>query len=487
MESFRGQGDIMGQEIADRHFRHRDFEHFRSRLHQETARLHDWFEAGRFDRSAPRAGLELEAWLVEHDGRPAPRNADFLAAMQREDVVHELARFNVEINAAPQPLTDSGLATLHASLQGTWIACRDMAERLGLGLVSIGILPTLRDEDLQPANMSDSGRYRALNEQVLRQRHGRPIELDIPGPEPLRSTHRDVMLEAGATSFQGHLQVTPENAGRYFNASVLASAATVAIAANSPFLFDHRLWEETRIPLFEQAVAIGSGDVGLRDPLPRVGFGSGYAGWSLAECFRENADRFPIMLPLELEDDAARLPHLRLHNGTIWRWNRPLIGFDDAGVPHLRIEHRVMAAGPSIADMMANLVFYYGVVAEWASRSEPPEMRVEFAAARRNFYAAARHGLDARVVGSDGREAMLRDQILEELLPLAQSGLQRLGAWGSYTTQALAIVDRRVAGGQTGAAWQRHYVDRHGADAGALTMAYAARQRDDTPVHEWPA
>ena len=154
MESFQGQGDIMGQEIADRHFRHRDFDHFRSRLHQETAQLHDWFEAGRFDRSAPRAGLELEAWLVERDGRPAPRNAEFLSAMQREDVVHELARFNVEINAAPEPLTDTGLEALHASLRRTWNACRETAGQLGLGLESIGILPTLRDEDLRPANMS---------------------------------------------------------------------------------------------------------------------------------------------------------------------------------------------------------------------------------------------------------------------------------------------------------------------------------------------
>lgn len=476
----------MGQEIVEQHFRHRDFARFRTRLAEETARLHGWFEADAFDPGPPRTGLELEAWLVDRDGRPAPCNDRFLAAVGRADVVHELAKFNIELNAEPQPLDDGGLARLHAGLDETWRLCVDTARHLDLGLISIGILPTLRDEDLVPANMSDSGRYRALNEQVLRARRGRPIELDLAGPEPLRATHRDVMMEAAATSFQVHHQVSPAEAARVYNAAILASAATVAAGANSPFLFGHRLWEETRIPVFEQAVGIASEEPGLRNPLGRVGFGSGYAHWSLAECFAENAERHPVMLPLDLSEAPDRLPHLRLHNGTIWRWNRPLIGFDEAGHPHLRIEHRVMAAGPTIADMMANLVFFHGLVAAWSDADTPPESELDFATARDNFYAAARHGLDAMITGPGGTRRALRDEILDTLLPQARRGLERLGALGPYSERALMLLDRRVATGRTGAAWQKAHVREHGRDFRALTLAYAARQAEGAPVHEWP-
>lgn len=475
----------MGQEINAHHFRHEDFERFRTRLKQETDLLHDWVESGRFDRSAPMAGLELEAWLIHPDGTPAARNEDYLQAVDRADVLSELARFNVEINAAPQRVTDAGLACLHAELQNTWSHCRTVAHTLGLDLVSIGILPTLEDRDLCPANMSNADRYRALNEQVLRQRRGQPIQLDIAGVQTLQSSHRDVMLEGGTTSFQGHLQVTPETAARCFNASLIASAATVALSANSPFLFGRRLWEETRIPLFEQAVPVGTQDAGIRESLPRVSFGKGYASWSLVEVFRENTDRFPIMLPIAVDQDTARLPHLRLQNGTIWRWNRPLIGFNDEGTPHLRIEHRVMAAGPTITDMMASLVFYYGLVAALAADPMPPESRLPFAAAKGNFYAAAREGLSARVMSVDGGEKSLREQILSDLLPAAHAGLALLGASGPYTSRALAIVEARARSSRTGSHWQSAFAERCGWDRTRLTREYAARQRTESPVHEW--
>lgn len=473
----------MGQEITEQHFRRRDFEHFHARLIEETDLLHEWLESGRFGHEPAMAGLELEAWLTRPDGTPAPENDAFLAALGRQDVVHELARFNVEINAAPQPVTNDGLARLHAGLDATWATCRATARSLGLELVSIGILPTLRDADLCAANMSDSGRYRALNEQVLRQRQGRPIVLDIAGVERLHSEHRDVMLEAGATSFQGHLQVDPESAARHFNASVIASAATVAIAANSPFLFGRRLWEETRIPLFEQAIAVGGHAID-RDAVPRVGFGTGYANRSLSEPFRENVAAFPVMLPLDLGSEADRLPHLRLHNGTIWRWNRPLVGFGEDGRPHLRIEHRVMAAGPSVADMMANLVFYYGLVAAWAA-APTPELALPFEAARANFYAAARDGLDAEVVTPGGGRADLRAHVLDDLLGHARDGLARLGADGPYAAAALRIVEARVDTGRTGAAWQRARAAQLRGDARRLVREYAQRQDTGQPVHEW--
>ncbi|MGB8692107.1 MAG: hypothetical protein WCD08_01195 [Steroidobacteraceae bacterium] len=216
-----------------------------------------------------------------------------------------------------------------------------------------------------------------------------------------------------------------------------------------------------------------------------MSFGTGYASWSLVEVFRENTDRCPIMLPIVLEQDAARLARLRLQNGTIWRWNRPLIGFNDQGTPHLRIEHRVMAAGPTVADMMANLVFYYGLVAALAAEPVPPETRLPFAAARGNFYAAARQGRNATVMCADGSQRLLGQQILAELLPAAHAGLQLLGASGHYTSRALGIIEQRARSGRTGSHWQSAFVERHGPDRALLTLEYAARQRSEACVHEW--
>lgn len=475
----------MGQEITAQHFQHRDFVRFEAQLRAETELLKHWIETGRFSGRRAIAGLELEAWLVDPDGRPSPSNEAFLARLGMETVVPELAKFNIELNVSPQPIAGRGLERLEREMTDTWHRCRSTAEAMGLDVVSIGILPTVEELHLSPANMSSMTRYRALNEQVLRQRRGRPIRLAIHGEESLATEHHDVMLEAGTTSFQAHLQVAPDEATRCYNASVLASAPMVALAANSPFLFGRALWQETRIPLFEQAVAVGSYEASYRGAVPRVTFGTGYAGWSLAECFRENVDLFPVMLPLAFDEPAESLRHLRLHNGTIWRWNRPLIGFDDDASPHLRVEHRVMAAGPSILDMMANLACYYGLVAWLAEEPTPPESILPFEVARTNFYAAARRGLDATIVWLDAEPVVVRDFVLREVIPKAYDGLARFGVDADLATRYLSVVEARARNGQTGAVWQARAAEAAGRDLARLTLAYAARQRTGAPVHTW--
>jgi gamma-glutamyl:cysteine ligase YbdK (ATP-grasp superfamily) len=287
------------------------------------------------------------------------------------------------------------------------------------------------------------------------------------------------MLESGTTSLQLHLQVPQDEAVRFYNAAIILSAPLVAVAANSPMLFGKLLWEESRIPLFEQAVDVGGGR------FSRVTFGSGYAVHSLEECFVENQDHYPVMLPLAMDERSDRLVHLRLHNGTIWRWNRPLIGFDPDGRPHLRVEQRVMAAGPTTADMSANMVLFYGLAESLATASLAPESSLPFADARRNFYRAARHGLDTTVVWLDGREWPLRELLLSELLPLARDGLERLQVDSDIIDEGLSIIESRVATGLTGAEWQRRFIVRHGHDLALLTREYQVRQRTGQPVHLW--
>ena len=475
----------MGQEIDAAHFSADDFAEFAERLQAETRLLDAWFRDGVFSARDRMGGYELEAWLVDDAACPAPVNDVFLKTLDDAMVVPELARFNVELNDHPQHLSGTAFSRFEASLDATWQRCVQVAEGMGVHLMMIGILPTVREDELCPDNMSDLKRYRALNEQVLRLRGGRPLALDINGVEHLKTDQHSVMLEAATTSFQLHLKVHPGNARRAYNASIIAAGPTVAVAANSPYLFGHDLWDETRIPLFEQSVAVGGLAGASHGPLRRVTFGSGYARESVLECFVENAEHYPVLLPVCYQDGLEQMAHVRLHNGTIWRWNRPLIGFDYDGSPHLRIEHRVVPAGPTVPDMIANAAFYFGLVQALMSMETPPELRLPFAMARDNFYAAAHRGLDMHVTWLDEQRSTLRTLVLDVLLPLARDGLTRLEIERDDIDRYLQIIEMRVAGGQTGTAWQRNWVARNGRDFAGLTAAYRAQQDRGRPVHEW--
>ncbi|MFA7388317.1 MAG: glutamate-cysteine ligase family protein [Thiohalobacteraceae bacterium] len=476
----------MGQEIERTGFTAEDFAAFDARLKAETALLHDWFREAAFSTRDRVGGFELEAWLVDAMGRPAPINARVLEALDDPAVVPELARFNIEFNSRPRALHGDGLSRMLEDLERMYGGCGRVAESLGAGVLMIGILPSLQEADLKPENMSEQKRYRALNDQVFRQRNGAPLRLNIIGNEHLHTLHADVMLESAATSFQIHLKAAPARAVALYNLAQVLSAPMVALSANSPFLFGRDLWSETRIPLFEQAVAVGGIAAAASGPLRRVGFGSGYARASLFECFQENLEQYPVLLPVCSEAESKQLEHVRLHNGTIWRWNRPLIGFDADGTPHLRIEHRVMPSGPTLIDAMANAAFFFGLMQRLGNDdSVVPAELLPFGVARDNFYAAARDGLDARILWSNQRKLNARTLILEALLPLAREGLEQLTVTPSDQKRFLDIVRRRTETGVTGAAWQRAYVARHGRNWEGLTQAYREQQDSGRPVHEW--
>ncbi|HZP88446.1 MAG TPA: hypothetical protein VFB54_16660 [Burkholderiales bacterium] len=470
----------MGQEIDRIQFTRADFEAFDARLRAETDLLERAWRDGRFGDPSFTAGCELEAWLIDHNHFPLPRNEAYLARLNDPLVVPELSTFNVELNCTPVALRERAFRKMEEELAATWCRCVDVAHGMDGQLVMIGTLPTIRQRDLTLAHISRLNRYFALNDQVVHARGGRPINIDIRGREHLRLTHDDVMLEAGTTSFQVHLQCPPEDVTRYYNASIILSAPLVALAANSPYLFGHDLWDETRVPLFEQAVDVGEG------AQARVTFGQGYLNTSPIEAFVHNLEAYPVLLPIVSDGQPHAFRHLRLHNGTVWRWNRLLIGFNDEDVPHLRIEQRVMPAGPSIIDMMTNAALYIGASRVLATLREAPEVDLPFAVARDNFYRAAREGLDARVVWLDGREIEVQTLWLDELLPMANEGLQLLEIDDADRERYLDIAAARLRNRQNGAAWQRGWCAKHGRDWLRLSVAYLEQQRIGSPVHEWP-
>jgi gamma-glutamyl:cysteine ligase YbdK (ATP-grasp superfamily) len=254
----------------------------------------------------------------------------------------------------------------------------------------------------------------------------------------------------------------------------------LAVSANSPYLFGHDLWDETRIPLFEQSISVGASDL-----TKRVSFGIRYVYESLMENFQANLQRYPVLLPLLMDEAPEKLAHLRLHNGTIWRWNRPLIGFNGQGHPHLRIEHRVVPAGPSVNDAIANAAFFFGLVSGLADRYESPQDDMGFIRARSNFYNAARDGLQAEFFWF-GWDTLRADELIrEQLLGVARAGLIRLGIEPASIEHWLGIIEQRVVRGINGATWQRRWVARHGADFKALMEAYLEHQESGKPVHEW--
>jgi len=474
----------MGQEIDRTRFEPEDYIRFGACLAEETALLAEQEHSGQLSEDCCLIGFEVEAWLVDRHLLPAPRNVEFLAALDNPLVVPELSRFNVELNGTPQHLHGQPFARLEAELTRTWRHCLDSAHALGCALVLVGILPTVREQDLNMANMSPLKRYRALNEQILQLRGGRPLQVDIHGDEHLRTRHGDVMLEAATTSLQVHLQVPAAQVARYYNASLIASAPVLAAAVNSPFLFEHSLWAETRVPLFEQAVAAHAADA--RPDEGRVNFGNGYLADGVATLFEENRARFPVLLPIVTPAKPGTFSHLRLHNGTIWRWNRPLIGFNPDGRTHIRIEHRVLPAGPSIIDMIANAAFYTGLASHLAHRAPAPELEIDFETARANFYRVARHGLTADIRWPGATTLDARTLILEKLLPCARAGLLRLEIDDTEIERTLGVIEARVRSRQTGAAWQRAWVGVHGHDFRLLSAAYLENQRTGAPVHEWP-
>ncbi len=469
----------MGQEIPTSKFHKRDFDIFAGKLRDETELLGKYFDEDRFCSLHNVGGFEIEAWLVDQQALPNPVNERFLQLLNNPLVVMELARFNIEINVKPQVLYGRALALFHEDLARTWAACRETAQKIDTDLMTIGIHPAVSDSELTLANMSNSPRYIALNEQVLSKRGGKPLVLEIKGRECLKTRHHDVMLESATTSFQIHLQVRPEKAVRAFNAAMIVSAPLLAVSANSPFLFGHDLWDESRIPLFEQSVDDGT------HVCKRVTFGQDYIKGSLFDCFRENMEIFPALLPIDMQTPAEKFSHLRLHNGTIWRWNRPLIGFGKNDTLHLRVENRVVPSGPTLDDMIANAAFFWGLTRSLTDQALAPESAISFAAARDNFYSAAQHGLDSELLWLDGKWHSASTLITDSLLPVAEAGLLNLGVDAGDCAHYFNIIRERATSGQNGATWQRRWAVKHGHDMRELSRVYLANQKTGRPVHEW--
>jgi gamma-glutamyl:cysteine ligase YbdK (ATP-grasp superfamily) len=486
----------MGEDVPAQEFTRADRTRHREKVRRNLDVFARMLAEAHFDTDDPLTGLEVELNLVDDAGDPALRNAEALAAIADPAFQTELGQFNIEINVPPARLRDGGLRTFEEGLRRSLNNAEERSASVGAHLVMIGILPTLAEGHLRPDSISANPRYRLLSEQILNAR-GEDISISIIGPERLTATSDSILPEAACTSTQLHVQTSPDSFAAYWNASQAIAGVQLAMSANSPYLLGRELWRETRIPLFEQATDTRSEELKTQGVRPRVWFGERWIT-SVFDLFEENVRYFPALLPIVHDEDPMAvleeggipaLSELKLHNGTIYRWNRPI--YDVAGgAPHLRVENRVLAAGPTVVDTMANAAFYFGLVRAIAEKDRPLWSQLSFSAAEDNFHTAARDGIDAQLFWPAVGQVPATELVLRRLLPLAHEGLRAWGVEDAERARLLAIIEGRCLTGVTGANWfasrmhARTDMERYDALRATL-LEYRERMHTNEPVHTW--
>ncbi len=489
----------MGQDVSATVFSREDRQRYRQKVRTCLDVFARMLREARFDPDRRSVGLEIELNLTDEQGDPAMANARALEAIADADFQTELSQFNVEINVPPRLLDGHVLAELEGAVRGSLNRAEERARTVGAHMMIIGILPTVADRHLTAESFSANPRYVLLNEQIFAAR-GEDLEISIGGVERLSTFADTIAPEAACTSVQLHQQVEPEAFAPHWNAAQAIAGVQVAVAANSPFFFGKELWRETRIALFEQATDTRPEELKAQGVRPRVWFGERWIT-SIFDLFEENVRYFSALLPVcEDEDpvdtfergDTPRLPELRMHNGTVYRWNRPIYDVVRER-PHLRVENRLLPSGPTVVDICANAAFYYGLVRTLVEEERPLWSRMSFSAAEENFHAGARDGIEARVYWPGVGEVPAAELVLRRLLPAARSGLSAAGVDAADRDRLLGIIERRCVTMQNGAAWQaaafhRLYEDRSLDRLEALrrmTVLYREHMHANEPVHEW--
>ncbi|HEY6189201.1 MAG TPA: CBS domain-containing protein [Pyrinomonadaceae bacterium] len=455
---------------------------------------HDLIESG-----VRRIGAEQEMFLIDQSLHPAPVGREVLERAGDERLTTEIARFNLEANLTPRLLGGRCFREMEQELEEVLRLTREAARTCGADVLLAGILPTLETSDLTLRNMTQSPRYAELNRALLRMRGG-SFAIHIKGLDELQMKHDNFMMEGCNTSFQIHLQVSPKEFVPLYNMAQAITAPVLAAAVNSPLLLGHRLWQETRLALFQHSADDRSFAHQARSQPTRVGFGEGWMKHSVLEMFREQIARFRVIILGETDDDpfarlkrgeAPRLSALRLHNGTIWPWNRPCYGISE-GRAHLRIENRALPSGPTVLDELANAAFFLGLMTSLPEAYGEIDRLMSFDDAKANFFAAARFGLNAQFVWTNGRSYPAATLILDELLPLARQGLEKSGVEAEDIDRYLGVIEERVESGRTGANWMLRSLaamkDQGTRDIRhrALTKTMLWRQQTGEPVHLWP-
>src|SRR5678815_4894853 len=400
----------MGEHNVEQKFDEKKSQAYMRALLEDLRALEFMIATDRFETGVTRIGAEQEMFLVDRSMRPAPISLEVLEGAKDPRLTTEIARFNLEANLTPLSLSGKCFANMEKELSELLVKVRTRAGELGADVLLSGILPTLKQSDLTLDNLAPMPRYHELNRGVIGLRGG-PFSIHIKGLDELQISHDNIMMESCNTSFQVHFQTSPAEFVSHYNMAQAITAPVLAAAVNSPLLFGHRLWQETRVALFQHSIDSRSRTQLARGQPTRVSFGDCWLKSSVVELFHDQICRFrPIMIPQPDEDpfqlmargETPLLSALRMHNGTVWRWNRACYGVVD-GIAHLRIENRALPSGPTVQDEMANAAFFVGLMIALPTEYGEIAKRLSFDNAKENFFTAARNGLNVQLKWLDGQ------------------------------------------------------------------------------------
>lgn len=488
----------MGEEVNSKRYTPEERTLYREKL-AENLELFDTYLRHADFKSAGTIGLELELNLVDEENQPSLANKQVLAHLD-DEYQSEIGGFNLELNHPVLQVAGRGLKTLEAGIAHRLDKAQKAAAEEGLQITAIGTLPTLTTQFLSDeAWMTEENRYEALSNSIIDAR-GEYVRIELGRDETYQAEFSDIAPEASCTSMQLHLQVAPNRFADAWNASQAIASAQVAMSANSPLFAGRRLWHESRIPIFSQAIDTRTPELVNQGVRPRVWFGERWIT-SVFDLFEENVRYFPPLLP-EIKDfveftnaDAPKLYELNLHNGTVWRWNRPIYNSDDHGA-HIRVENRLLPAGPTPVDMVADAAFYYGLAEFLVGENRPVWSRMSFKEAEENFFTCARDGIHARVVWPKIGHIDVADLVTDVLVPQARRGLTRLHIDKDLIEDYMSIIEGRAERRANGATWQlqtlEHFAPGSRPDSPerreglkAMMGAYLSNQAGGCPVHTW--
>ena len=472
----------MGQETKQSHYTLEEEQEFCLRLREETNWLKEWIKNNSLKKSPFLCGYEIEGWIINNQALPYACSDQFLEHLDDPHVTPELSKCNFEINGNPFKVDQKLASHLEEDFYLYWKKCSDTALKKDGRILLIGTYPDLTQISFGMKQIYPRNRYYAINDRInfLRKQ---PVPIQIQGRDTLLLNTSNIMHEAQTTSLQIHLQVDFTQAKDFYNAALIASPVMSALCANSPYVCGKELWEESRIPLFEKVISLKSENEGRR--VSRVGLGYDFVQQCVSELFEQNLS-YSVLLPDLKDTKKEKIQHLLLHNGTIWRWNRPLIGFDEEGQPHFRVEHRVPSSGPTLVDMQANMFFFMGLIHFIKRQITNQKTSITFQELEEDFYRASQFGLSSEIKWLDGKIYQIKDLLLKHLISSVWEELNNLSLACSRTETLINdIIKNRVDSLQTGSAWQKNYVKKFGKKFNNLVETYWKNQQTDTPVYQW--
>ncbi|HHP7240794.1 MAG TPA: glutamate-cysteine ligase family protein [Cyclobacteriaceae bacterium] len=489
----------MGSQNVKLASNYKELNNFTKNLLKDIQALERMLEDEWFNKEPIHIGAEQEICLVDKHCKPAPLNLEVLKRMNNDKFTTELAKFNIEANLDPLELKDDCFSTLELELNDLLTELQKTCDELDIDFVLTGILPTVRKFDIEIDNLTPIERYDALLKAISKFR-GKQHELRISGLDELNVKHDTALIESCNTSYQVHLQITPEQFVPLYNISQVLAAPVMAIACNSPLLFGKRLWSETRVALFQQSIDTRVTSEHFRDRSPRVFFGNNWLNKSIVEIYKEDIMRFRAMMTAPFDHDAfdqleegitPNLNALMIHNSTIYRWNRPCYGISPNGKPHLRIENRVLPSGPSVLDEVANSAFWIGLMKGFHDLHTDITKHIDFDQVKDNFIGASRRGLNTEMNWFNGHRIGVTELIKKELLPIARSGLENQNVKPEDIDRYLGVIEERNTNRMNGSTWllESHAqlmkeTSREEVSV-AITASMIKNQKKGLPIHQW--